>query len=162
MIDVGLLLDIAPPPNKNTKPLKANSMEKKLEDYLHFYIGCEVLLTSERESPEPNIKRLTGITDDFSGGKWYHLDDEKYHHEVNESDFKLLLRKLSDMDEDTARRGYWGSINKFKEFLQLHQWSDQKHMRWFPEDMAFLLKQGFDIFELIPANLALDAATLKK
>lgn len=72
--------------------------ERKITDYLHFYLGCEVLLESEMYGtggkPDKIRERLVGIDKDGASGE---------NHILYEGDFKLILRPLSDMTEEEGK-----------------------------------------------------------
>jgi hypothetical protein len=71
---------------------------------------------------------------------------------------KPILRPLSDMTEEESKEiGFWGVWHDV-EFNAL-AWDD---VHWSPEDFRILLSHHFDLFNLIPEGLAIDACTLKK
>ena len=151
-------------------------MNKKIEDYLCYYIGQEVSHPSDKAPfklvgiTEHGMPRITG---DFSGGT----------HNVSQtgtvyiSDIKLRLRPLSDMAREEAEFVNCGSIisdEELKEYGYYNEFSDgcpaYQYLRYEdygstqtladaignPVSWDYLLKQGFDLFDLIPAGLAVD------
>lgn len=113
-------------------------MEKKIEDYLHLHIGCEVLCSWDNK-----IRKLT-----FKSAESYIYT--KVGH------VQLLLRPLSDIKEEECNKLDW-----------YYKWSTSgekiKHKveNFRPEEFIELLKMGFDLFGLIESGLAIDKTKLK-
>jgi len=110
-------------------------MKKQLSDYLHFYWGQRVLKFS-RTAPATQLV-ICGMTE--------RITDECV----------LVLRPLSDMTIDEwndcakfARTG--GGINTAGDLWKINA-----------QETAYLLSKGFDLFGLIPANLAIDKTKLQ-
>ena len=83
---------------------------------------------------------------------YYYTDEERQHirmgpHLFQVSKVRLLLRPLSDMTDKQKQR----STDHFGALLLLR-----------PESVRELLTEGFDLFGLIEAGLAIDKATLKQ
>lgn len=147
-------------------------MEKKLSDYLHYYIGC-------------NIQRITrsgadGLIVPLTPEELYRIHQETYPYSI-----RLVLRKIEDMtyeeaielarlvvhkDEFKEPSTY---KNEFGDIIVLwgnpDPWSgDYESFNstgercWSSDQFHYLLKQGFDLWNLIDSNLALDAATITK
>lgn len=115
-------------------------MEKKLEDYLPFYLGCEVQLTKVDE-------QLTVCMDSQLFGK--KVGDVTlmglnllmcYRDKI--IDFKLLLRPLSDMTDS--------------ELTEFNRLRISFEIGLSPEGFRYLLSKHFDLFGLIEAGLAID------
>src|SRR5688572_9361170 len=150
-------------------------MSKKITDYLHLYLGCEVLL------PEHKIDRGTipGIVGTFLGYADYHRLDCRIGFRAgpegrcNTYLLKPKLRRLSDMTEDEVleyakidrRQTQSVKIDDGKWWSYLD--ADNNFYKWMPVDfdmptpegMRWLLAKGFDLFNLIDEGLAIDKAT---
>lgn len=124
-------------------------MEIKPQDYIYLYLGCDV-------SNGIEVGKLVGVTEsEYERGKTISLIDfgadsfiEWYAEET-----KPILRKLSEMteEESAAMRKLFSEMAD-NDKAQGEIWADQtRHM----------LKQGFDLFGLIPAGLAIDKTSLK-
>jgi len=160
-------------------------MEKKLIDYIHFYIGqpCVNSWFAETHDMYDNGWILAGV--DKMSAKPYKLD--------NSDDFTwskevlVILRPLSDMTEEEAIALYcsepWHHVSKsyikqavIKENVKGHQpniieidhagpsgssgycmGTDLLYLnKLSARQFAFLLSRGFDLFGLIESGLALD------
>jgi hypothetical protein len=155
-------------------------MQKKISDYIHLYIGGEVAHPSDKcpfkliginHDGEPIIQG------DFSGGT----------HNVNQisfvpiEDIKLILRPLSDMtreeaefinngsimpDDELKEYGYYNEYAEGCPAYQYIRYEDYGSVQRLADQMGnpsawhFLLKQGFDLFGLIEAGLAIDKTKL--
>lgn len=133
-------------------------MEKQLKDYLHFYLGCDIQLPVS-ESPE--TKGVVKLTPEYLLAMYVH----------NEWDYaKLILRKLSSMTEEEC----WYSQNNFGHFVKgtsdeyiknrLHciKESYMEFRNIMPDQFRWLLSKHFDLFDLIPAGLAIEASTINQ
>jgi hypothetical protein len=121
-------------------------MEKRLQDYAQYYIGCRCFNTWFPESDENynNNWKLVGFRSDSE--KPYGLEnDEDY---TWSDSIKLILRKLEDITEEEKKNLHIGRCFDFQCYR-----ADQ-----FNE----LLAKGFDLFGLINSGLAIDAATLQR
>lgn len=122
-------------------------MEKKIKDYLHLYIGCEVQVT-----PFHDIKYIGKLigTDGYCQLSVV-INGDHFSTERHISICKLLLRPLSDMTEEE------------KEWQQNQS---KKSSGFFPsyteiaELTKYLLSREFDLFHLIESGLALDKTKL--
>lgn len=146
----------------------------KLQDYIHYYIGCRCINTWFQEGHKEYNKGwvLSGYCQLYAnGGKPFLLESEN---EVTWTDsINLILRRLEDITEDEfvnaikiydpeedfeyARSHY----PSFKErgmagmSVQEGQFSDTMHV------VHYLISIGVDMFGLIDAGLAIDSKTLK-
>ena len=116
----------------------------KLQDYIHYYIGCQVLL------PDNSRGKLFGI----SGAKVeVHL--EKGYFAALIAHVKPILRKLGDYEGN--------ELNEYNSLVGRR--TDGVHSVVIhydtPATFNWLLKKGFDLFGLIDAGLAIDSKTLK-
>lgn len=119
--------------------------EKKIEDYLHLYLGCEC------QTPE-GVMKLNAV---------YHDSNPVFYDSVNDfafSEIKLILRPLSSMTEvEQNEIGlYGGGGNKFCD------WKGTPVNGFSPDTFRLLLSKSFDLFGLIESGLAIDATTLKQ
>lgn len=153
----------------------------KLEDYLHLYLGCDVMLT-EPDSAPFEVK-LTGVINERTD------DEERLRIQVFESDgpeayegrgiiwcddeeVELILRPLSDMTKEEAKEiaavytGYtinWVHIKDGQIIFNYYE-GDEVQENVFdigysnPEGFLYMLSRGFDLFGLIDAGLAIDKA----
>lgn len=139
----------------------------EIKDVIHFYIGQDLFYTIEGH--EPNRMKLTG--DQLAC--FYTLADDP---EVN---YKLILRKLSDMTEDEMKEFKkliphidFVRFERGDKWVYIEHEMDDKHttrpvctttalIGGMPMSvMPYLLKQGFDLFGLIDAGLAIDSKSL--
>lgn len=124
----------------------------KLQDYAHYYIGASCFntwFTPEHDAYDAGWK-LCGIR----------TDNEKCYMLENETDvtwvdsIALKLRRLEDMTED--------EIREYGKLVELR--TDGVHSVYIscdtPESYHYLLQQGFDLFGLITAGLAVDIKTI--
>lgn len=123
------------------------------KDIIHFYIGCSVV-TKDENFNSRGLK-LIGISDE--GCK---VSDEaiKISYYVKTEDVKLCLRLLSDMtDEEYTHLGFTETGIKFTK-------SEESELfdLLTPIEFAYLLKQGFDLFELIKSNQAVEKVESEK
>jgi hypothetical protein len=103
-------------------------------DYLHFYIGCKVHHPALR-----NIQVLNG----------------RLYQSWKEAGTIIvpILRPLSSITDEEIANASFSSRRHFDSYCEHHDGA------FHPEDFAYLLSLGFDLFGLIPAGLALDATT---
>lgn len=119
-------------------------MEKKITDYLHFYLGQEckwrVLSDSDEEWTKSNVDLK--------------MLDVLYDRQPFE--IKPILRPLSNMTQEEFRDTELSSHPKFWTALP----TDEYHMKL--SSVVYMLKKGFDLFGLIESGLAIDKTTLTK
>lgn len=115
------------------------STERKLNDYLHFYLGCEFEYEVDAKRYRDIIKSVgTTVNAMF-----------------RPEEILILLRPLSDMTMDE-----WNEIGKKSRSGQnIRTAGDLWKMN--AEETAYLISKGFDLFNLIPDGLAIDKTTLK-
>lgn len=121
-------------------------MEKKVQNYIHFYIGqpCVNSWFEKTHSMYDPGWRLIGI--DANAARPYKLeseDDFTWSQEV-----MPLLRPLSDMTEE-ERKG-------IEQFVIYHRDDEENFAYSMGRMTAWLLSHGFDLFGLIAAGVALD------
>lgn len=135
-------------------------MENKITDYLHLYIGCEILMNGG------NTYKLAGV--EKAKGFWVYYDNSERTHWMPTLDLKLILRPLSDMTEEEVNECWnrldWSEnittpANRRRllndEFLD----SDEgREAGWFSfcKILPYLLSKSFDLFGLIESGLAID------
>lgn len=148
-------------------------MNKKIEDYLHLYIGCEFLADGNRDTLAGVHYHANGIfallgreTESTTPEGWW----------VDNCDFKLLLRPLSSMtEEEKVRLALWefpnikeAEISKndsdnasicFRSETGMKCYLNFHHIS--PESTRKLLKAGLDLFGLIESGLAIDKTKSK-
>jgi hypothetical protein len=155
---------------------------KKIEDYLHLYLGQRVEVATKHD---PTKKVLGGmyevsnnggnhsaliqvnfdeLVDIFRDGMYQ--SSNMHHFFISDDHIKLMLRPLSDMSEDEENEieGEWGNYG----FGDHHLCNALKYETYYvknifevPDLFLYLLKRGFDLFGLIDAELAIDKTTLQ-
>jgi len=130
-------------------------MEKKIQDYLHYYIGCRVKAAPFGGQPHRLEEgKLVGINiNDIVHVK---LDNWQSVADVTISLVKPILRKIGDFTNH-EKEEYNSLIGKTTDGVHsiiIHYDT--------PETFHYLLKLGFDLFDLIDPGLAIDASTLTK
>jgi hypothetical protein len=148
----------------------------KLQAVLHFYLGCEFALIP-KYNEGTRIDRMTSACPEHK--TVYGSNGENYDYDA----IKPILRPLSSMTEEEAvevckfateakrhksidilsidvKRGYihymdgsmWSGdgVQEYND-LEVH------FNRICPEQFHYLLSRGFDLFGLIPADLAINA-----
>ena len=158
---------------------------KDIKDYLHLYLGCEI-------EHDKKVYRGTLVSIGFHTAEIHcdFFKKNSHGHRVpKDKDFgtfhiqicrlKPILRPLSDMTEaevDTVWGlfGWNNRITNFQERMMNILWEfnppdeefepDWRPGRWeyLISALPYLLKQGFDIFGLIEAGLAIDITKLNK
>jgi hypothetical protein len=140
----------------------------KLQDYIHYYLGCRVKATpyggqankwEEGSIVGLNIHNVAHVKFD----NWQSIAD------VTMSCIKPILRRLEDMTEEEAR-GFLNHAKPYAEYIAHNEhaviWQSQgsRSEIWLlfgpPAGFHYLLKQHFDLFGLIDAQLAVDAKTI--
>lgn len=111
-------------------------MEKKIEDYINFYLGCECEYMEEIDDI-PRIKPLTGY---MIGRGFYWV--------------KPILRRLADLTEDEAKEGNLAAF----EFRVIKK--EVMSYAFTPNRFVWLLSKHFDLFGLIEAGLALEKSKI--
>lgn len=119
-------------------------MNKKLQDYLHLYLGCEM----KHQSFQANVI-LKGVT--ITGFSVGFKDDDARFNTLHEN-CKLLLRPLSDMRA--------AELLEVESMLPVDEAIEEedviKMLGQSAECTRWLLAKSFDLFGLIESGLALD------
>lgn len=158
--------------------------ERKIQDYLHFYLGQQVLINSMGEDVVCDLITVSRDGGAFASGTTKRGQKLNAHGMLEGA--KLLLRPLSDMTEEEAielvkvrewksygphprERKYETYKNAFGQIVV--QWGHEGDLRsknvpqtkesFYPEELPFLLSRGFDLFNLIPDGLAINKTTLQ-
>jgi hypothetical protein len=116
---------------------------KNIEDYIHLYCNGKTLVRWKESVDYEDLLSHRLIHDLFD--------------QANATDIKLILRPLDSMTEEEAKEvGWWDDwenrIAYAKDFKEDWMFS--------ASNMLYLLKNGFDIFSLIPDGLALNRNTI--
>lgn len=117
----------------------ATTKKKKLQDYIHLYVGCDCKFKDE--GGYEGIGKLTGNI-------------------LNGIDMSVcealpILRPLSDMTKEELH-----FINMSKLELN-HAISQKTNASFYTTEFIYFLSKGFDLFNLIEEGLAIDKTTLK-
>lgn len=122
---------------------------KKIEDYLHLYVGCEVLV---KKPDQELVFELVGLSFD----SFNRVGNSERAALIRNSTgiwpmklkwFKLLLRPLSSMTD--------GHHKAAKAITHQDAWVRDA------ERTRFLLSEGYDLFGLIEEGLAIDSTQQK-
>lgn len=131
-------------------------MEKRIEDYLHLYLGCSVMVEQLKNNSNNTANKtvLTGpyklIAVDLSdNNRVIKLDG---HTLVATDTIKPVLRPLSDMTEDEAIEFGWMRLFTLEHFIDKKMYN--------PGAFAHLLAKHFDLLNLIEEGLAVDATKM--
>lgn len=106
-------------------------MEKRTEVPFHLYLGCDVLYFEN------------GVNVGF--GVNTHELHVNIAMGIRKTEVKLLLRRLESLTEQEDQI----------EFPK-HNRGNRIDEHWYPEGFLWLLSKGFDLFDLLPSNLAID------
>lgn len=141
-------------------------MEKNIRDYLHLYLGCEVVHAVVKE-PE----KLLGVAYFPDRNQWCVRTDRNVKGQFGlMQSYKPILRPLSDMTEEEIKEVAW-ILHRFKpedvrgkdsvgnikvtNRSPFYYWINvRQHLN--AECCKYLLSKGFDLFELIESGLAID------
>ena len=153
-------------------------MEKTFKDYAHLYLGCDVLVQNldsddfetEIEEGITNgcVAKLTLVNQGDCQLRAYD-DSENWEYAIeiegaclcswwSSRNVRPLLRQLSDITKDEAVE-LWGHKNAFA--IMNNSFNYDEHLsNLSPYGTVYLLKQGFDLFNLIESGIALDKTKL--
>lgn len=133
-------------------------MKKELKDYLHLYLGCECMIGDLNWKPETNLYGLAPGVDPNHGRP---IRTKLDAHVLNVFSHKttLILRPLSSMTEE--EQDHVWHAEEPNSILQMENGTKVRKVVLAPERTAYLLSKGFDLFNLIPEGLAVNAETLK-
>jgi hypothetical protein len=132
----------------------------KLQDYIHYYFGCEFIANGKRYRIVRIDQLVQGIRESSGGTVW---------NEFNPNSIKPILRKLDDITNDEWLEieneisiipdaiGWHGIKESFMTMGARHRW----HWTITNEALIILRKRGIDVDQLIKNGLAIDSKTLK-
>jgi hypothetical protein len=163
-----------------------SNKDLKLQDFIHYYIGCNVITTDDNE-----VAELVGVSDD--NAHVVHKGTGSYG-TCSVEGVKPILRQIADIALDEKKaiwqlifsrpfpdsgRILWfdkethsapkrwvlmSGVERLGVELNGNVWadSDLHHYKFNPHAIThYLLRQHFDLFNLIDNNLAVDAKTIK-
>jgi hypothetical protein len=142
-------------------------MSKNIKDYLHLYLGCECRIGDSKKREwirmVSELSVCTGIN---------HLNIQIWY---KSSSCKPILRPLSDITKEEVadlmgvdgfiKRGNWSEPFFQCEYEDLSNDQRFKHLyitQMSPTQTVFLIKSRFDLFNLIPEELAIDKTKTNK
>lgn len=132
-------------------------MSINIQDYIHYYIGCRCFNTWYPED-HPEYDRgwyLRTFRTAIDTVNPYGLATESLEYLTGTDSIKLILRKLEDITQEEC-----DAYNKIN--ITMHSINKvQDQMKTNAATTNYLLKQGFDLFDLIHNGLAIDSKTLK-
>jgi len=124
---------------------------KDINDYLYLYFGCEAEVLGKSNG------RLVGLNQDIAIC-WHPDYGAGSTLAIN---IKLLLRPLSDMTEEEKKEISFDAYKVMRKEQNPTANGTERAVTWAAKQTAYLLKQGFDLFNLIPEGLAIDKTKLK-
>lgn len=127
-------------------------MEKKLGEVLHLLTGCDIKV---QQKDEQFTTKLYGVCVNSDGTITAWSGDTGY----NSKWFSItpLLRRLDSMTEEDANEFDSGrETNKIWPVWHDAALFEKGFHSFTPEQTLFLLKKGFDLFNLIDEKLAID------
>lgn len=130
---------------------------KKIEDYLHLYLGCVAIIEKSDYFMVHNWSYHNGDKIVIGGRLIEHLGNINMGH----ISIKPILRPLSDMSEEEMKEcGCLTYDFSDEEDLMKWEWQDFKTLLSV-EQFLWLLSKHFDLFGLIEAGLAIDKTKTK-
>jgi len=140
--------------------------EKKLQDYLHFYLGCEVFWGDETSPHSGTLVGMNGINtkNNYRAEIRIKQTAENSYYSITPlvSQCKIILRPLSDMTEEEVKWVYRKihthplSYEAKRAIEHLVIRISEGTLGTDAELYFYLLGQRFDLFGLIEAGLAID------
>ncbi len=149
----------------------------KFKDIAHLYLGCELIAITDFDELEDyeykkgDRVKLVLIN---KGRVQIHAmgDNENWRYGIDLEDFwiadwdlngfKPILRRLYDITDEECKERAWGDKEGFYDYMKYSSphpaYTEQA--RWYPDDFAWLLSKGFDMFNLIESGQAIDKSTL--
>jgi hypothetical protein len=131
----------------------SSTPEKKIEDYLHYYLGHIDVKCPKLSGWEYSQKRAM-----FDFNFWYRNHEKK---------LIPILRPLSDMTEKEAveMHDILNAGTRYIEYSASHKrtwlWLQFNSESAKYETIPLLLSRGFDLFGLIEAGLAIDKTSIQ-
>jgi hypothetical protein len=158
---------------------------KKLEDYLHLYLGCDVqadgnlvgklLGYSARGFKEDDVMVFYTVQMSDDEDYWTVFNDDRSMDRI-----KPILRPLSDMTQEEAIETtkpvvIYGNVRKYEVYensfgKKVVSWGESMREKYVPQDetcyvprqFVFLLSKHFDLFGLIEAGIAIDKTKIQQ
>lgn len=118
---------------------------KKIEDYLHLYLGCEVQISWYYASDE---RKLHTVFVDPIGPEFLKNKGNTDSPNIGKVEFKPILRPLSSMTE--------GEAAEAKLFDKKVDAEVDEKIKGVAEMTKYFLSKGFDLFNLIESGLAIN------
>lgn len=158
-------------------------MSKKIENYLHLYLGCGVMGDYDGSPRRGYLTGISGVAEEQAQIQFFEEDGFNVCEEPEYNQFvevKLILRPLSDIKEDEAREYamlYMKIMDKdapvsisikdgnvriligAEEYNCAILWPLNNYGQK-PESLRYLLSKHFDLFGLIESGLAIDSTKL--
>jgi hypothetical protein len=144
-------------------------MEKKLSDYLHYYLGCDYWTNNSQGNL--NAKTLPDVIDMCKRDKGVQLHLRRLEDMTDEEAIDLVRRVVHEdeyINVSTYRHNHtndlmvqWGLLTHAQRADDVEYFFNATGERsWSGDQFHYLLQQSFDLFGLIDAGLAIDAKTL--
>jgi len=129
-------------------------MNKELKDYLHLYLGCDLVSVATGKV----VGRMEGIV---AGNAHFRVSGIWYSGPI--TNYKLALRHLSDMTEEEKRMVGFEAYQVLRkdDFGSNVIPSKVVGFMWAAKQTSYLLSKHFDLFGLIEAGLAIDKTKIK-
>lgn len=126
---------------------------------LALYLGCQIEYMGESGYTLNKVEYLheSFEIDHDTSGRVEYFDCEADAENIKRN-LKLLLRPLSNMTEEEKLKLYQFGFTCNRKGLQIE--SPEKWHCFKPEQFAWLLSKGFDLFGLIEKGEAIDSTTL--
>lgn len=118
---------------------------KDIKDYLHFYIGCDVLRPDGK-----TVLQIYGI----EGSLVVHRENSELTYS-RMTGCKPILRPLADMTEEEIKERGWSKLELN------HAVSQERNRSLYTNEFLYLLSRGFDLFNLISEGLAINKTESK-
>lgn len=130
----------------------------EIKDFLHLYLGCEVLYNDGVYYLE-SVQHYS-LKYGQRRGCFIMIDADDCHW-VRPKDIKPILRPLSSMTEEEMNE-CWFNMEGAVEIRCEYKDGGVKKFDATPAQVVYLLSKGFDLFGLIDAGLAIDRLTTLK
>lgn len=136
------------------------NMQIKFYEIAHLYLGCDVKCQPKPYEEQSISGKLYGVVMntafvqcfDVYGRPWTSPHGAFHLEKLTFNLIKPILRPLSDMtEEEKAQLRDFMGWARYVEYLKFGLCT--------PEGVAYLLKQGFDLFNLIESGQAIDRTT---
>lgn len=127
-----------------------------LREALHFYIGCQIEYTNKDgkliRATLTGVSRCDGVETTYKRKKYGCIGDylawkENGYHNANAFNVKPILKRTTNITDAEVKE------------MPFKQYPDFENKMFTPEQTIYLLKNGFDLFGLIDAGLAIEAVS---